>query len=149
MNKSHWSNKLVNLGACEEAVKFARQFKTFQTAWNNCENPQWMFWWLQHRPSKITPAQHKKFVKIACECARLVLHLVPTNEKRPKLAIKAAEHWIKNPMKHNSWMTGAAEAAAGAAAGAARAATVAAAGAARAAAEAAEVKIIRKHFPKP
>ena len=39
--------KLRRMGACREAVEFAKKFKTLQAAWNACRNPDWMQWLLE------------------------------------------------------------------------------------------------------
>ena len=42
--KPHWSDALVKLGACAQAVRYARRFKTFREAWEKCDNYHWMAW---------------------------------------------------------------------------------------------------------
>lgn len=46
--------------------------------------------------------------RIACACARSVLHLVPSGEDRPRKAIEAAERWIADPSAANSAVAAAA-----------------------------------------
>lgn len=53
---SWFVKKLIALGACSEAIKFARQYRTFPAAWRKC-NYGWKFWLivtlkLSGRPSK-------------------------------------------------------------------------------------------------
>jgi hypothetical protein len=33
-------------GACNEAAQWLEGQPDAQTAWQNCENPQWMLWWV-------------------------------------------------------------------------------------------------------
>ena len=35
---------LRKLGACSEAVKFAKKYPTIRQAWNHCDNGAWLFW---------------------------------------------------------------------------------------------------------
>ena len=42
--RPHWSRALVKLGACEEAVTWARKQKSYRAAWKKCRVSSWMFW---------------------------------------------------------------------------------------------------------
>ena len=156
----HWSEKLVKLHACIEAIEWVATQKSLAIAWKNCERGDWMLWLLAVKGK--TNKTHRRIVTAACQCARLALRFVPANEVRPLKAIEAAEAWTENPTQTMAaWAAGAAEAAraaaraaeaAGAAARAARAAAEAAwaAGAAGAAGAAEDKKcadIVRKYFP--
>lgn len=72
-------------------------FDDLRKAWEECQNSQKLL-----GIAKLVKIDKETMVKIACECARLVLHLVPEREDRPRLAIEAAELWIKNPSKENA-----------------------------------------------
>ena len=152
--RKHWPDKLVEIGACAEAVAWARTQKSLAIAWEHCERADWMLWLLGHT-LEPTVSEHRRLTLVACGCARKVLHLIPAGEDRPRLAIEAAEKWAREPTKEHRAAAEEARAAAGAAARAAWAAARAAGAAARAAraAEAAALKdyceIIRRHFPKP
>jgi hypothetical protein len=118
---AHWSRKLVALGACEEAVEWARTQPDFATAWNECKRGDWMIWLLTALDKSYTP----RLRLIACDCARVALKHVPTDEDRPRKAIECAERY---------------------ASGEATAKELAAAGdAAWAAAGAEQAKIVRRH----
>src|ERR1700674_5812415 len=122
---------LASLDACQAARDWAVD-KTASQAWQECDRADWMLWW-SARTKKNTKQQ---IVLAACDCARLVLHLVTVGEYRPRLAIEAAEKWATNP--NPTVENAAADAARAAAYAAARAAARAAAdAAARAAADAA------------
>lgn len=43
-----WTNRLVALGACPESIAWGEQYATAQEAWDVCEQPHWMLWWLKH-----------------------------------------------------------------------------------------------------
>ena len=127
---THWSKKLRDLKACQEAVDWAATQKTPMIAWAKCPRGDWMLWLLAVQCK--TKENHQRIVFTAAQCARLALRFVPSGENRPLKAIKAAEKWSKQPTRKAAW---------------------AAARAAWAATEAAEHKkcadIVRKYFPKP
>jgi hypothetical protein len=134
-----FAQHLEDIGACADARIWAKG-KTAQEAWDQCERADWLLWWV----AQEKPDSKQDLVRAACRIARLVLHLVPQSEDRPRLAIEAAEKWADEPTPENLERVEAARAAAEAAeaaaaweaeaAAAARAAEARAAEAARAAA---------------
>jgi len=140
---------LKSLGACPEARLMAGE-RAPQQAWDECDNPAWLYWWAC-RTNRNTESM---IILSSCDVARMVLHLVPAGEDRPRLAIEAAERWAKNQTK-SAWAAAWAAAdaaawaaawAAWAAAWAARAADAAAVGAAADAAVAAAVALIGSKY---
>jgi hypothetical protein len=91
-----FADYLLDSKACYTARGWARG-KTAREAWHQCENPQWLLWWLAREPS----IKQEKWVSLACKFARSVLKFVPKGEKRPLLAIIAAEKWVKHPTQKN------------------------------------------------
>lgn len=85
--------KLIEMGACEEAVEWVGK-RGFKRAWRECKRGDWMILYARFAPLPVT---NEQWVKIAVLCARDVLHLVPKGEDRPRLAIEAAEAWLENP----------------------------------------------------
>jgi hypothetical protein len=169
----HWSDTLVAMGACAEAVAWCRKQPSAAVAWRKCQRADWMIWWISRRTGCNSGRTHRKLVRVACEIARGVLAHVPAGEERPRLAIEAAERWAENPTAKNraaasaascaasaaraaTWAaTWAAASAASCAASAARAAASAAASAASCAtwaascaASTANAAVVRKHFPR-
>ena len=43
---THWSDALLTLRACEDAIDFAAQHATYEAAWAACERGDWMVWLL-------------------------------------------------------------------------------------------------------
>ena len=43
---THWTDRLVELQACKEAVEWARTQPDFATAWATCQRGDWMEWLL-------------------------------------------------------------------------------------------------------
>jgi nucleoid-associated protein YgaU len=130
-----WTRKLVALGACEDAVEWARTQSDLQTAWDNCERADWMLWLLARLHE-----DRKSVVWLACQCARTSLKYVPKGEKRPRVAIEMTERWCRGEASIEDVRAAAADAYAAAvydAAAAAADAVYAAADAADAAAAAA------------
>lgn len=95
MSTPHWSTKLVKLNACREAVDYAKQHKTLQSAWNACERGDWLLWLLGKLSGSPESQSRRDLVLMACACARLSLKHVRKGEKRPLQAIKTAERWAK------------------------------------------------------
>ena len=77
-------------GACREARVWLATQSDPRAAWETCERPDWMIWYARRRD--VDP---KVFVRIACDCARTVLWLVPEGENRPRLAIEVAERRMR------------------------------------------------------
>jgi len=133
----HWTDKLVAMSGCPNAVGWARDYPSLTAAWKACERADWMLW-LAGRLCR-TVLQRKRLVLAACACARTALKYVPRGENRPLAAICTAERWARGTHGVTPEDVRAAWAAAGAAANdaAAWAAGAAAWAAARAAAGAA------------
>ena len=77
-------------GACSEALAWLRTQPDAATAWEACERPDWLIWWLKRQPA----TDRKTLVRIACACARTALRFVPKDEERPRLAIETTERWL-------------------------------------------------------
>lgn len=84
---------LVSIGACKEARDWAEN-RTAKQAWGECDRPNWLQWWAR----RIGGHSRVQFIRIACDCARLVL---PPGDDRSRLALEAAERWADNPTEDN------------------------------------------------
>ncbi|MCK5022761.1 MAG: hypothetical protein KAS04_01175, partial [Candidatus Aenigmarchaeota archaeon] len=84
---------LRKLGACPQAVEWAKDYPTLQQAWNNCERGDWMLWLVGKQSGPPKSKSRKKLVLTVCKCARLSLKYVTKGEKRPLKAIQTAEAW--------------------------------------------------------
>jgi hypothetical protein len=78
---------------CESGDEWLRTQPSLEAAYHACENPSWLLWAI----GEVCPLNQAQSVTIAARCARLVLHLVPTGEERPRLAVEAAEAWLAEP----------------------------------------------------
>ncbi len=90
---SHWSRNLKAIGACEEAVDWAKTQPSFKEAWATCERGDWMLWLAGKQSGKDGWSTHQQVVLAACDCAELSLKYVPKGENRPRLAIETARKW--------------------------------------------------------
>jgi hypothetical protein len=45
--KRHWSDKLRKMGACSDAVKWAKGYRSATAAWKACENGGYLEWVLR------------------------------------------------------------------------------------------------------
>ncbi len=152
-------NRLRELDACEEALAWAETQPDAQTAWDACQDLQWMLWLLG-----AVKADERKLRLFAADCAESVLHLVEERHREVCAhAIATARAFANGEATQDQLATAgaaawaAAEAAAWAAEWAAEWATAwataratawaAAGAAARAAARAAQCVNLRKHFP--
>jgi hypothetical protein len=140
---AHWSDALLPLRPCAEAVVWCRTQPDAETAWAACERPDWLFWLLGR-----TGADRRPLVLAACDCAEPALVHVPAGEDRPRRAIETARAWTRGEATIEE-VQRARTAAAYAADAAAAAAYAAAAAAARAKALAKCADIVRSHFPMP
>ena len=89
MSSEHWSKKLVNINACEEAIEWASTQSTYEEAWQNCERADWLLF-LAGRL-----CDQKQVVLAACACARTTLKFVPEGENRPRICIETTEAWVR------------------------------------------------------
>jgi hypothetical protein len=133
--------KLNELYACEEAIEWAKDYDSLQSAWDNCKRSDWMIWLMD----KMNWGNDKDLRLMAVAFARQVQHFM--KDDRSINALDVAERYANGEATNDE--LAAAWAAAGDAAGdAARAAAWAAAGAAAwAAARDAQSNIIRQFLP--
>ena len=87
--------RIKKLGACEEAVLNAYNYKTSQELWDKCERGDWMLWLAGKLCGDSETQSRKALVLAACECARLSLPFVKKGETRPLQAIETAEKWAR------------------------------------------------------
>jgi hypothetical protein len=171
----HWTDELARLGACAEAVTWARTYDTPAAAWAACKRGDWMLWIAGRLAGPPGDETRRPLVAADCECARLSLDLVQAGEDRSRLGIETAEAWVRGEATLAEVRAAAKAAyaayaacaacatasraaakaayAAAAAAAADAAASVAADAAASAAAAAATLRqcadIVRRHYPQP
>jgi hypothetical protein len=143
-----WTDKLVEMDACEEAVWWARGYASPQAAWAACERGDWMLWLAGRLAGEPHSAARKRLVLAACACVRLALEYVPRGEARPRTAVETAERWARDEGGVTLQDVRAAAAAAYAAAAAA-AAAYASASAARIAMLARCATVVRDCYPTP
>jgi hypothetical protein len=94
--KKHWSHELRAMGACEEALKWARKQPSFAAAWRKCEKGDWMLW-LVSRLCRQGNALHIACVRSAVAIADTVLHLVTSRKTYPDVALWLALFWCEDP----------------------------------------------------
>ena len=145
---------LKNIGACQEAIKWASGYDTGQAAWDACKRGDWMLWILGRLSGPPGSDSRKAAVMAACECARLALtqfEIEHPSDNRPRNALETAERHCRGEatLKEVRAAADAAYAAAYAAGyvAAAYAAGYVAAARSKRLAECAD--IVRKDFPKP
>jgi hypothetical protein len=95
MSGKHWTQTLIDLDACTEAVEWAKGYGTFDEAWRASERGDWMMWLVGKFSGLPDDDKRKPLVLAACKCARLALKYVPAREVRPQVAIETAERWAK------------------------------------------------------
>ncbi len=94
-----WSDALVKMSACSEAVEFARTQPDLATAWKNCERGDWMLWLAGRLAGPAGDDRRRPLTLAACGCARLALERFEKRnpaESRPRRAIETAESWARN-----------------------------------------------------
>mgnify|MGYP001561468233 CR=1 FL=1 len=102
----HWTDKLVEMKACPDAVAWARSYTTPEAAWEACERPDRMFW-VASRLATLR-RHHQAIVLAVADCAQTALKYVPAGEGRPLAAIEAAEKWALAPSEENRAAAGSA-----------------------------------------
>ena len=137
----HWSDVIVRLGACPEAVEWARTQPSAAVAWRTCQRSAWLTWVVDvtaGAPGTGTVADRKRAL-LAAALARTALQFVPAGEGRPLRAIEMRERWARreegvtwDDVTRAAWAAGAAWAAEAAEA-----------------AWATQAGIVRQHYPRP
>lgn len=69
----HWSDALLELNACEEAVLWARDYATFEAAWATCKRGDWMLWRAGRVAGPPWSESRRPLVRAASACVRLAL----------------------------------------------------------------------------
>ena len=88
---------LKELGACKEAVRWARG-KSLAEAWEQCAEPSWMMWLCWQMEGREGWPDRKQVVLAACACAEEVLPIFEQKhpeDKRPRKAIEVARLWVE------------------------------------------------------
>lgn len=83
MIKEGWTEALSKLDCCYEALEWAEQFETFESAWNACTRGDWMLWLVG-----TLGIDHKRLVLAACDCADLA-----QQSPEGEAALNAARAW--------------------------------------------------------
>ena len=88
-------NFLTKLHACLDGVLFARRDPSIREAWDACERYDWL---LLYAGSRLTGEDHRRtFVRIALDCARLVLPLFERYrpcDRRVRDCLDVTQRWI-------------------------------------------------------
>lgn len=78
----HWTNALVALDACDDAVAWARTQPDYATAWATCERGDWMLWVAGRLAAKPGTKSRKRLVAAALDCAKLAWPYVREHDRR-------------------------------------------------------------------
>jgi hypothetical protein len=130
MSKSLLHTHLFDLNACQEFCKWV-DGKTAREAWETCDQPDWLLWWVGHTEVNTL----SDIVRCAAKIARAVAHL--NTDTRVMTAIESAEKWAEHPVPELGSVAAGVAAGVAAIAWATETQATAAAEAAQAAAEAA------------
>ena len=92
---NHWTDALVKLNACNEAVEWAKTQPDLSTAWTKCKRGDWCLW-LIGRTTKSEPwsEERKPIVRAAIDCAKTALKYANNDTITANLwCIDALERW--------------------------------------------------------
>jgi len=92
------SELLVPLGACIEAVEWAKKYRTGNAAWKACKRGDWMLWYCGKNAGPVGDERRKLLVLAACECARLALPIWQNrypDDNRVEVCLDTAEKWAR------------------------------------------------------
>lgn len=83
------TKKLQKMNACVPAIEWVKQMNGSnpEKLWNECERGDWMLWLV----GKLD-IDRKRLVLAACQCARLVEHLM--KDEHSIRTIEVAEAWV-------------------------------------------------------
>ena len=147
MSARKLSTQLRELGACDEAVEWAKPYDALQEAWDVCQRGDWMLWLCER-----VDLEGDALPNIAFACAEMALKDASAALRSAADASPDKDH--AETLRHHAGLlevcvvdSRAAAMAASDAAGAASTATRAASTATRAARNAAIADLVRKHIP--
>jgi hypothetical protein len=92
LNPTEFQSLLYDLGACQEAVIWAKGKSLAQT-WRTCKRGDWLLWLCGKMVDKPNWPTRKQIVLAACSCAETSLKYIPSGEDRPRVAIETARKW--------------------------------------------------------
>ena len=81
MKIDDYITEIEKLGACSEAIKAARKYKTSQELWAECKRGDWMLWLIGKKSGGPWSDKRRKLVKTTCRCVRTVYDLMPQPAK--------------------------------------------------------------------
>ena len=90
---------LTSLGACPDAVKWSKKYRSAKSAWANCERGDWLLWLAGKKAGPVGDEKRKKLVLAACGCARIALPIWQKrypDDKRVEVCLDTAERWARN-----------------------------------------------------
>ena len=90
------ARQLKAIGACKEAVLWAKDYKTLRSAWEACERGDWMLWLCAKMEGKKGWSTRQQIVLVACDCAELVLPIYEKkypDDKRVRNCIEVTRKW--------------------------------------------------------
>ena len=89
------ARKLKAMGACREAVKWAKDHK-WPDAWQKCERGDWMLWLCGAMQGKEGWPPRQQIVLVACDCVELVLPIFEKkypDDKRVRECLETTRKW--------------------------------------------------------
>ena len=89
------ARKLKAIGACTEAVEWARGHK-WPNAWQKCERGDWMLWLCGAMQGKEGWPPRQQIVLVACDCVELVLPIFEKkypDDKRVRECLETTRKW--------------------------------------------------------
>ena len=90
----HWTDKLVELHACREAVEWAKGYPSLRAAWKACKRGDWMLWLIGlTEPSAPWSEERGVLVRIAVEGAMLAPPCPDEYEVSRQWCIDALLRW--------------------------------------------------------
>ena len=89
------ARKLKAMGACREAVKWAKDHK-WPDAWQKCERGDWLLWLCGAMQGKEGWPPRQQIVLVACDCVELVLPIFEKkypDDKRVRECLETTRKW--------------------------------------------------------
>ena len=90
------ARKLKAIGACTEAVEWAKDHK-WPDAWQKCERGDWMLWLCGAMQGKEGWPPRQQIVLVACDCVELVLPIFEKkypDDKRVRECLETTRKWV-------------------------------------------------------
>lgn len=91
----HWTDDLRKLGACSDAIEWAKGYDSLDAAWTACDRGNWMLWLVGRVSGKPGNEARRKLALCLCDVVEPALRFVPDGVDASHIAIDVLGRWAR------------------------------------------------------